>query len=92
MGNSLYKQGRRKEYYICSQLKELGFNIVFRSAGSHSCIDIVAIDTTTKVIKLIQCKRTIKENMNYVNEQLKDKLINENKYINGLYNVVFDVM
>ena len=40
--NKNYVNGRAKEYRIMKQLKEEGYDIVLRSAGSHSPVDIVA--------------------------------------------------
>lgn len=54
--NKNYVNGRAKEYRIMKKLKEEGYEIVFRSAGSHSCIDVIAISKTLKKIKLIQSK------------------------------------
>jgi len=44
MPNKNYVNGRNKEYKVCKQLKEIGFDIAQRSAGSHSPIDIFAIN------------------------------------------------
>lgn len=41
--NKNYRNGRAREYRIMKKLKEDGWDIVFRSAGSHSKIDIVGI-------------------------------------------------
>jgi Holliday junction resolvase len=51
-----YKNGRAKEYKTINQLKKEGNDIVFRSAGSHSPIDVIAINKLTKRITFIQCK------------------------------------
>jgi len=56
MPNKNYVKGRKKEYKICSRLKEEGFDIVQRTAGSHSPVDIIAINKKLRVIKLIQSK------------------------------------
>lgn len=89
---SIYKKGRRKEYAICEQLKKEGFDIVQRTAGSHSPIDIIAIDTTNKVITLIQCKRTINKEMSYIDGKLKRKIEEENKELNNkVFRVYFKV-
>ena len=56
MPNKNYVKGRKKEYKICKELKEEGFDIVQRSAGSHSPIDVFAINKETKQILLIQSK------------------------------------
>jgi len=87
-----YIKGRRKEYAICEQLREEGFDIVQRSAGSHSKVDIFAIDTKGRRIKLVQCKRVLSQSMNTINEQLKTKIESEMSYLNGVYNCVFIVL
>ena len=56
MPNANYIKGRRKEYKVCDELKECGFEIVQRTAGSHSPIDIIAIDIETHQILFVQCK------------------------------------
>ncbi|MCK9595428.1 MAG: hypothetical protein M0R35_07125 [Candidatus Omnitrophica bacterium] len=90
--SSIYQQGRRKEYAICEKLREEGFDIVQRSAGSHSKVDIFAIDTKGRRIRLIQSKRVIKENMKTINESLKTKIEQDMQYLNGLYDCSFIVM
>jgi len=56
MGNKNYIKGRKKEYRLCKELRELGCEIVQRTAGSHSPIDIIAIDKKRKLIFLVQSK------------------------------------
>ena len=88
---NVYKKGARKEYKICKELKESGeWDIVQRTAGSHSRIDIIAISIKNKKIKLIQNKRTLARNMDYINPQLKSKLEKENKELEGNYKVEFE--
>ena len=55
MPNPNYVKGRRKEYQIVNRHKALG-HISFRSAGSHSPVDVTAIDTENKIIHFIQSK------------------------------------
>ena len=55
MANANYVKGRRKEYKIVHRHKALG-HIAFRSAGSHSPVDVTAIDTENKIIYFIQSK------------------------------------
>lgn len=55
MPNRNYINGRNKEYRIIKFLKAKGF-IAVRSAGSHSPIDVWAINPETKEIMLIQSK------------------------------------
>lgn len=54
--NKNYVKGRRKEYKIVKELKQQGYDIVQRTAGSHSCIDIFAIHKDTRKILFIQSK------------------------------------
>ena len=89
---NIYKKGARKEYAIVDKMRKRGFDIVFRSAGSHSCIDVVAINTSLKIIQLIQSKRTLDKDMSYVDPSLKHKLLLDNHHISGQYVVEFDVM
>jgi Holliday junction resolvase len=56
MPNKNYQKGRRKEYKICKELKQQGWDIVQRTAGSHSPIDIIAINKLQKKILFIQSK------------------------------------
>ena len=56
MPNKNYLKGRRKEYKIVQKLRDEGFDIVQRTAGSHSPIDIIAIAKDIRVIKFIQSK------------------------------------
>jgi Holliday junction resolvase len=90
--SNIYKQGRRKEYAICEKLREEGFDIVQRSAGSHSKVDIFAIDTKGRRIRFIQSKRVLFKNMNTINEQQKIKIESEMSYLNGCYDCMFIVM
>lgn len=50
-----YIKGRKKEYRVMNDERKQG-NLVIRSAGSHSPIDVISIDVKARVIKLIQCK------------------------------------
>lgn len=86
MPNKNYIKGRRKEYKICKQLKEKGYDIVQRSAGSHSPVDIFAINSLTKTIKLIQAKPD-----NYGEKQVTEIYL-DNKLLHGLFEVYFEVI
>jgi len=85
MPNANYVKGRKKEYKIVNQEKAKG-NIAFRSAGSHSPIDVISIDTQKKIIRLIQCKP---DNLNCHQAQ---KLREKNKDLNGKFWVKFSVV
>lgn len=82
MPNKNYQKGRRKEYKICDELKKEGFDIVQRTAGSHSPFDIIAINVKCRVIKLIQSKPD-----NYKSDKIKEEW---NK-LNNNYKVKFEI-
>ena len=90
--SSIYKKGARKEYKICEDLRKKGFNIVQRTAGSHSKIDIIAISIKNKEILLIQSKRTLNKTMDFIDSSLKNKIEEENIDLNGNFNIKFKVM
>lgn len=83
-GKRNYKNGRNKEYRIIAKEREKG-NLAFRSAGSHSAIDIISIDHKNKSIKLIQSKPAS------MSDNAKTKIEKDNEYLNGLYTVEFFV-
>jgi Holliday junction resolvase-like predicted endonuclease len=56
MVNKKYVAGRAYEYRIMKSLKKAGFEIIFRSAGSHGPIDVVGIDPNNKIILFVQAK------------------------------------
>ena len=82
MPNKNYIKGVRKERKVVNQAKEKGL-LAFRSAGSHSPIDVVVIDKKLREIYLIQCKP------DSMSEKAKERL--EDKYyeLNGWYKVAF---
>lgn len=84
-----YRKGYEKELRLVHNYKAMGFSIAFRSAGSHSPIDVVAIDSINKKIKLIQSKRVIKEHIDYIDPKLKERLEKENVELNGSFDVEF---
>ncbi len=86
MPNKNYRKGRRKEYKIRKQLLDEGWDIVQRTAGSHSPIDVIAINNLLKVIKLIQCKP------NDCPENEIKKIKNEFNWLNGGFRVEFEVI
>ena len=83
MPNKNYVKGRKKEYAIVKKLKEEGYDIVVRSAGSHSAIDVWAINRKLRTIKLIQAKP----------EEFHIKVL-EDKYrwLNNVFRVTFEVI
>ena len=89
--NKIYKRGVRKEYKIVQDLKAEGFDIVQRSAGSHSPIDIFAIKIKDRLIKLVQSKRDLNKDMSYIDNKLKEKIEQEHLHLNGSYTIIFEV-
>jgi Holliday junction resolvase len=85
MSNKQYVKGRRKEYKVVNQAKAKG-QLAFRSAGSHSPVDVVIIDSHSKVIHLVQCKPDSMTNT------AKDKIYQENMDLEGTYLVYFDII
>ena len=55
MPNKNYRKGYRKERQIVNEARERGC-IAFRSAGSHSPIDVCIINKKYKTIQFLQCK------------------------------------
>ena len=84
MPNKQYEKGRRKEYKIVHAEKDKG-RIAFRSAGSHSPIDVVSIDVKNRKIFLIQSKPD-----SWTEHQIM-KLLNENEFFSGRYDARFEV-
>lgn len=83
-----YVKGRKKEYKICHQLRREGYDIVQRTAGSHSPIDIIAISKKDKEIVLIQSKTE-----ESFTEAEKKKLLKEFEWMkNKLFMVDFWVV
>lgn len=85
MGNKNYRKGRRKEYRICKRLREQGFDIAQRSAGSHSPVDVWAVDKDKKEILLIQSKP--KDISSTKEEELRE----EYEEFNGEYDVKYTI-
>lgn len=54
--NKNYKRGRDTEYRIMNDLKKEGYQLIVRSAGSHSKIDVTGYKDNK--IKMIQSKRS----------------------------------
>ncbi len=78
MPNRNYLNGVRKERAIVNHHRAAG-RLAFRSAGSHSQIDVVAIDTVNHLIYLIQCKPPS------MNATAKSKLLQSLQYLDGIY-------
>lgn len=85
MPNKNYRKGADRERKIVNEFKDQGW-ISFRSAGSHSPIDVVAINPSFGVIKLIQ----MKTGKSY-SKKFKEKLQSSLQYIDGTYEVFVEV-
>lgn len=81
-----YKRGRAKEYSTMKKLRECGYDIVFRSAGSHSPIDVIGINTSLQIIKFIQNKPKSMSQLN------RDKILIENQKLNNEFLCTFEVI
>jgi len=84
MPNYNYLKGVRKERKLVNDARAQGF-LAFRSAGSHSPIDVVIIDPEHETIKLVQCKP------DDMPEQEKYKLKCKYADLTGLFVVHFEV-
>ena len=85
MPNKNYIKGRRKEYKVVNELREAGYDIVQRTAGSHSPVDLFAIDKKNRCIRFVQCKPATMP-QNEIN-----KILDELSWLDGEFNVEFDV-
>lgn len=86
MANKSYNKGRRKEYKIVHEYEDLGCRISQRTAGSHSPIDVLAVDEENNKIFFIQSKP---DNFSRKKEkELKEK----NKGLNGTFEAEFLVV
>ena len=74
-----YTKGRSREYALMKKLKG---DIIFRSAGSHSKVDIVCINKASKTITLIQAKpksmshkakQRLQDELNWLNDEFMVK-------------------
>ena len=83
--NRNYRRGRRKEYRIVKRLREEGYNLVQRSAGSHSPVDIWAVNTEERRILLVQSKPK-----SFGGERER-ALYMKNKRLSGVYDVEYVV-
>ena len=86
IGNKNYRKGRRKEYSVIDKLRAEGcWEIVQRSKGSHSPVDIFAISKEQKRIKLIQVKPKD------FSEFQENKILKENEWLKGKFEVEFEI-
>lgn len=86
MPNSNYRKGADFERKLVKEAREDG-KIAFRSAGSHSPIDVIIIDFKMRMIDLLQCKAGLSYTANF-KEKLKQKL----SFLDGNYLIKTDVV
>ena len=86
MPNKNYIKGKAKENYVCAKLKKEGYDIAQRSAGSHSPVDVWAVDRVRKVITLIQCKPAS------ISKNKKEEIEDEMRWLNNVFRVEFKVI
>jgi Holliday junction resolvase len=85
MVNRNYKNGYSKELRIVNKLRERGC-LAFRSAGSHSPIDVFGMDTITHEIVLIQSK------LGKLTKQEEKAILEYGKGLEGIYMVHFKLI
>lgn len=85
MPNKNYIKGVRKERAIVNAARKRGL-IAFRSAGSHSPIDCIIINTKLKSVRFIQAKP------DSMPEAQKKRLEEEHKELNDFFKCCFQVI
>jgi len=78
MVNKMYQRGRSREYREMKKLRAEGYQIVARSAGSHSAVDIFGIKEYPGGhvhVKLLQCKPKS------MSENARKKIEEENRWL-----------
>ena len=84
MANKHYMKGYRKERAVVNRARERG-KLAFRSAGSHTIVDVVIIDERYHTIDLIQCKP---DSLSF---NTKKVILKQGEGLNGQYTVRFYV-
>jgi len=85
MPNRNYQKGIRKERKLVNDARRRGL-IAFRSAGSHSPIDLVIINPALRSVRLIQCKTQ------ELSDNQVQKILAPMKELNDFYKVCFQIM
>lgn len=83
--NMNYRRGRGKEYREMKKLRDEGYDIVLRTAGSHGAFDIIAIKLIEQEVKFVQCKPSS------MSENAKMKLVRKWYLLNGKFEAKFEV-
>jgi len=84
--NKNYTKGRAKEYRTMEKLRKAGCEVVLRSAGSHSKVDVIGINLKELKVRFIQCKP---EKMS---DNAKQKLVDELGELNNEFMCSFEVV
>jgi len=85
MPNKNYLKGVRKERKLVNEARERGL-LSFRSAGSHSPIDVVIVDKEDRRITFVQCKP------DSMSRNQRAKIEKEQERLNGFFEVRFEVI
>jgi len=85
MSNKNYRNGARKERKIANDLKAEGWDIAQRSAGSHSPVDVWAVNKKLKKIKCIQAKP------DSMGKKARERIEEEMSWLNNTFRVEFYV-
>ncbi len=80
-----YRKGAVKERKILNQEKAKG-NLGTRSSGSHGRWDLTIVDPANRKLHLIQCKP---KDFSVLQ---KKRIMDENGFITGTYEVTFEVI
>jgi len=88
MPNRNYVNGRAREYRAINHLIAAGCSELhtFRSAGSHSEIDVIGIDIERRRIFLLQCKPES------LSQSKRDEILERNVELQGEFLVSFEVV
>ena len=82
MVNRNYNKGRKFEYQVAKEYRAMGY-ISFRTAGSHSPVDVIAIHPKKKKMFLVQCKH------GKIYKPEIARILADTKQLNGTFEVDF---
>ena len=85
MTNKRYEKGARKERKVVNDCRRAGL-IAFRSAGSHSPIDVCVIDTKERVVRFIKSKS------GDFSQKERERLLEKYSQLNGGFHCRFEVL
>ena len=84
MPNKAYRKGYEKERRVMNKARAKGY-LSYRSAGSHSKVDVTIVNKDKRLITFVQCKP------DSMSANAKQKLIDEMWFLNGGYKTEFIV-